>query len=227
MTSSPTEQMRNLLTLLEAGPSTRTLMEQTERGGDLAPLFVAVGYPEDEARKMSVESRANAGSDPGLEALLDGFAAMAAMVRKYGVNEVAQQCQKHEHEFWYDRLTKQDWAELDARAEAKGGADGDDGGPDSIALLRDNGIHDLKGLDAFLGHKSVASTISEITDKIRYDDEEMIYYLNQIAGHREDDEDHDTLGPMILRDTGELGHAWMAVYEKLYRTRPDVRGRDW
>lgn len=190
-------------------------LRDARRGRDLVPIFVALGADAEDAVGLSVDTRARAADshDPQIIGLVNTLGNLAPLVQKHGLNALAQQV--WHDEFWYDCLTREDWAELERRAPADI--------EDLVDVLHGNGISDLAGLDRFLGHASVASTIQELTDQLP-DSDEMPYLLDRLA-----DTEADATGlPGILQDeTEELAGYLRELYDRLYEQRPEVRGRDW
>ena len=234
------EEMRKTIDLLkldsrsnlfEARPPSRSdiqhrqNMQDIRQGRGLTPLFVALGYNRSDAEELAVESYNNIGDSAHLRELLNTLAQIGILAQKYGMNAVAQQVQSHDMEIWYDQLTKHDWDELEARQ-----AQMPDGGGEDIAdWLDSQNISDLDNVDRILGHRSVASTISAVTDKLG-DPDELVHDFFSLATNNvgaDDDDNYDDVGIMYSDHDSELVSAYRKLYEILFNTRPEVRGRDY
>ena len=234
------EEMRKTIDLLkldsrsnlfEARPPSRSdiqhrqNMQDIRQGRGLTPLFVALGYNRSDAEELAVESYNNIGDSAHLRELLNTLAQIGILAQKYGMNAVAQQVQSHDMEIWYDQLTKHDWDELEARQ-----AQMPDGGGEDIAdWLDSQNISDLDNVDRILGHRSVASTISAVTDKLG-DPDELVHDFFSLATNNvgaDDDDNYDDVGIMYSDHDSELVSAYRKLYEILFNTRPKVRGRDY
>ena len=232
------EEMRKTIDLLkldsrsnlfEARPPSRSdiqhrqNMQDIRQGRGLTPLFVALGYNRSDAEELAVESYNNIGDSAHLRELLNTLAQIGILAQKYGMNAVAQQVQSHDMGIWYDQLTKHDWDELEARQ-----AQMPDGGGEDIAdWLDSQNISDLDNVDRILGHRSVASTISAVTDKLGDPDELVHDFFSLATNNVGADDDDNYVGIMYSDHDSELLSAYRKLYEILFNTRPKVRGRDY
>ena len=236
------EEMRKTIDLLkldsrsnlfEARPPSRSdiqhrqNMQDIRQGRGLTPLFVALGYNRSDAEELAVESYNNIGDSAHLRELLNTLAQIGILAQKYGMNAVAQQVQSHDMGIWYDQLTKHDWDELEARQAQMPDGGGED--EDIVDWLYSQNISDLDNVDRILGHRSVASTISAVTDKLG-DPDELVHDFFSLATNNvgaDDDDNYDDVGIMYSDHDSELVSAYRKLYEILFNTRPKVRGRDY